>query len=483
MNSQPLVMRSQPAFLIRETSNATRQKTEVYVFILLIAVHLPLGVLLYNAGSVAFIHPALSFLFGLQWAYRRSVSLERVSLSVAYIVGSEVLWRMADAAMFWEFGKYAAGIIMIVALLRRGYTKPPMLPLIYFLLLIPACFLTLFTNDFAKARGDISFNMSGPLLLFIGCWFGSYLKLSWLQIKKIFFALMIPLGSVAATTLFYTATTADIQFNTESNHATSGGFGPNQVSAMLGLGVFLCVSLYLLAENSFLSNLFCGLLAIFFAMQSVMTFSRGGMYNALGATFAILFVLIRSPQRLAKNGIQIVALIIVFLVLIFPYLNSFTGGMLLERFEETKTTGRTEIASSDFQIFADNPVLGAGVGAGFDEREKYLDFQAASHTEFSRLIAEHGIFGVFALIALFLIIFVNPLRQRSITGQALTAGLIVWACLFMLNTGMRLAAPSFIFGLSFMLIPDGAQKSRNKLFSPKLKKRNRYVTENNTSEN
>jgi O-Antigen ligase len=462
---------------------STRQKTDNYIFIGFLLIHLPLGVLLYNAGPFAVIHPLAAFLFGLQRAYRRDISLAQVALPVAYIVGSEVLWRMANASYFWELGKYAAGAIMIVALIRRRSVNPPVLPLIYFLLLMPGCLLTVFMTDFARARSDISFNISGPLLLFISCWFGSHLELNWQQIKRIFFALLIPLGSVATTTFFYTMTTADIQFNTESNYATSGGFGPNQVSAMLGLGVFLCISLYLLAENTFLLNLLCGLLAVVLATQSVMTFSRGGMYNALGSALAVLFVLIRSPQRLVKNGIQIIALIVIFIILIFPYLNNFTGGMLLARFEETETTGRTEIADSDWQIFTENPILGVGAGASFDEREKYLSIHAASHTEFSRLIAEHGIFGAFALICLILIALVNPLYQKSVTGQALTAGLIVWACLFMLNAGMRLAAPAFIFGLSFILIPDSRRTVRIIPFTPKIRNLKRYVAKNSSPKN
>jgi hypothetical protein len=47
---------------------------------------------------------------------------------------------------------------------------------------------------------------------------------------------MCPAVSIAALALFGILTNPDITFNTESNFATSGGFGPNQVSSMLGLG-------------------------------------------------------------------------------------------------------------------------------------------------------------------------------------------------------------------------------------------------------
>lgn len=133
-------------------------------------------------------------------------------------------------------------------------------------------------------------------------------------------------------------------------------------------------------------------------------------------------------------------------------MNNFTDGKLLERFEETETTHRMEIIESDLQILAENPLMGIGLGNARDYREKFLGFSAASHTEFSRLISEHGIWGIFAILTLILMTSLNMLRIDSIFGRALIAGTVLWCCLFMFNAGMRLAAPSFLWGLSFVTL-------------------------------
>ena len=420
--------------------------------ILLTLVHIPFGVLLYKAGALAVLHPFGVFCLGMYWAFQKREKLEKIALVVTYIVGVEVLWRMANLPVFWEFGKYATAAIMITALIRRGCTKIPTLPLLYFVLLLPACLVTLTLYDWQYARQMLSANMSGPLALFVSCWFFSHLRVDWAQVKTLFFTAILPLLTVAVTTLFYTVTTADIQFNTESNHATSGGFGPNQVSAMLGLGAFLCISAYLLFKNRFQDNLYLGVLTVFFAAQSVMTFSRGGMYNAVGAALAVVLFQVQNVGQGIKRLLPIVGLTAIFLLLVFPYLNEFTGGKLLERFEDREATNRYELVESDLQIFSENPIFGVGVGESAVERTKVFGAEVASHTEFARIVSEHGLFGCFALLALGLTLVFNITRQSSGEGKAMVAGMFVWSGIFMLNAGMRLAAPAFILGLSFITI-------------------------------
>jgi hypothetical protein len=416
-------------------------------FLLMLA-HVPLGVLLYSANRLGIIHFLIVFLFGLRRALNRKFSLEQVAPFVAYLVGVEVLWRMAQVPIFWESGKYASAAIMLVALARRGCWKIPTLPLLYLLCLLPACLLTLISRDFTLSRVLLSFNMSGPFLLFVSCWFCTFLKLDWEQVKAIFFTLIVPILGVAVTTLFYTVTADQINFNTESNHATSGGFGPNQVSAILGLGAFLCVAGYLIFKNRFGEKICFGIFAVFFAAQSVMTFSRGGIYNAVGAMLAVVLFQMTNPRQGFKRLAPIALLAAIFLLLVFPYLNDFTGGNLQARFEESDPTNRSSILFTDIEIFLENPVFGVGVGESFFQYLKLMNTITSSHTEFSRLLSEHGIFGIFAIISLFLMFVHNLRRQSSSAGRALVAGAFVWSNLFMLNAGMRLAAPAFILGLS-----------------------------------
>ncbi len=444
------------------------QTIQKYKFpLLLIIIHIPLGLLVHGSSSLSYLHQIAVLLLGLYYASRRHEKLEKVAYVIAYIVGAEVLWRMGYSAIFYYGGKYAAATIMIIALYQRGYLKIPQLPLLYFVFLIPSCFLTLMDNSLSIARGKLSSNMSGPFLLCVSCWFFSNLKISEFQLKKLLLTIIVPLVSVATVTLFFTVTIEDIQFNTESNAATSGGFGPNQVSTMLGLGVFVGLSCYLLFKNSLKDTLFLGVFSIFFTAQSVMTFSRSGVYNAVGATLIVVILQMRSGGQGIRRLLPIVGLGLLFLLLIFPILNNFTDGALQERFDDTGTANRTTIIESDFYLFSENPVLGIGPGNGKAAREE-LEYKAvSSHTEFSRLVSEHGILGIFSLMALGFATIYNFGQQKSAIGKAFVVGVVAWSSLYMLNSGMRLAAPSIIWGLSFVTILT-QQKKYLKIESKKI---------------
>ncbi|MEZ5428770.1 MAG: O-antigen ligase family protein [Pyrinomonadaceae bacterium] len=420
--------------------------------LMLTVLHIPMGVLFYRVTPLAILHQLAVISLGLFWAFRKEVKLEKVAYVTAYIVGVEVLWRMAGAPILYEVGKYAVTAIMVTALVQRGKLKTPTLPLLYFVFLLPACFLTISIYGLFDSRKMLSGTMSGPLLLFVSCWFFSHLKISRQNLKKLLVTIAIPLISVGVATLFFTVTIKDIQFTTESNDLTSGGFGPNQVSAMLGLGAFVCLAGYLLFKNDFKNTLYLSILALFFTMQSVMTFSRGGMYNAIGGTLSILFFQMKNLGQGVKRFLLIAGLGSIFLLLIFPYLNNFTGGKLQERFESTNTTNRVDILETDFQMFMESPVFGVGTGVSKYYREKFLGTWASSHTEFTRVVSEHGLLGIFSLVMLGLTGLYNLRRQNTSMGKGLVAGAMIWGSLFMLNAGMRLAAPSFMWGLSFLTI-------------------------------
>jgi O-antigen ligase len=183
-----------------------------------------------------------------------------------------------------------------------------------------------------------------------------------------------------------------------------------------------------------------------------MTFSRGGMYNAIGAALVMIFFQLREFKTTAKRLIPIAGLVLFFFLLVFPLMDTFTGGKLTERFTDTGTTRRGDIVESDFAIMAENPILGVGVGESKIYREKFLHYEANSHTEFSRLVSDHGSFGFLAVFCLFVIAVFNITRHESSFGKAFAGSMVAWSVLFMMNAGMRLAAPAFIWGLSYAAV-------------------------------
>lgn len=444
-NSARKIGNSQRAFQLAEAR-------EFKTILLLTLAHIPFGVLLYSSSYLGVLHALAVFSYGLRSALRKSERLEKTAYVIAYLIGVEVLWRMANIPIFWEFGKYAAALLMAAALVRRGCYKLPMTAAAYFVLLLPSCVLTLFYYDLSDARGQISSNMSGPLCLFAACWFFSHLRINKLQLRRILQAIIIPIISVGCATLFFTVSNPNISFNTESNFETSGGFGPNQVSSMLGLGTFAAAACLILFQNNSKFKIYFGIAAVFTAAQSVMTFSRGGIYNAVGAAVILALLNSRNVFEMVRRFIPIVLLGGLFLILLFPIMNNFTGGKLQERFEDTGTTNRSDIIESDFEMFTENPIFGVGVGVAKNEREEILGYQSASHTEFSRLISEHGALGLLSILALLAATGFSLLRQKSYLSRALIGGVAVWSSLYMMNAGMRLAAPAVLWGMIFVTV-------------------------------
>ena len=426
---------------------ATRKFTLPLLFLL---AHLPLGLILYRSSWLAWLHPLAAFGLGFYWAAKKSEPLAKVATVACYIVGVEVLWRMAQSSIYWESGKYGITAMMVIALVQRGHWRMPTGPLLYIGFLVPASIITIVTLSLSDARDRLSFNLSGPIALFVACWFFSHLKVTPQQLKRMLMIGTVPILSIALTTFFYTVSTENIRFHNESLFATSGGFGPNQVSSALGLGVFLCVSTLLIFKSGLKDNAYLAGLALFLAGSSVITFSRGGIFNAIGAIIIVIVIQLSDIKQGIRKLLVAGGFAVVFLALLFPYLNEFTGGALQTRFTDSGTTNRTELIAADFQVFMSNPILGVGVGEAPRARQEQLGLRGASHTEFTRIVSEHGVLGIFSLIALGLGTLGVIARKRTITGKAFACGVVVWSSLFMLNAGMRVAAPALLWSLSYV---------------------------------
>ena len=176
---------------------------------------------------------------------------------------------------------------------------------------------------------------------------------------------------------------------------------------------------------------------------------------AFGAGVAASYFLVR------KGKSRMVVMVVATLLYVFstyvmiPFLDDFTSGAFTERYTETSSTGREEAALIDLQLWREYPLLGVGPGRASIYRELVMNTRLAAHTEFTRILAEHGTLGILALIFLFLALWQNVKRTSSLRARALVAALISWAFLFMLVNAFRIVAPAFLLGLTFALIMDG----------------------------
>jgi O-antigen ligase len=414
-----------------------------------LAIHIPLGLVLQQAKGLATLHALVTLAIGVRLAYRRDQPIGRVAIAGAYIVSAEVLWRMTGAALFWEFGKYALSLVCLVALFRHRRLNPAARPLAawYFALLLPSAALTFTELSFNDARQMVSFNLSGPFALFVSALFFTQVRLSPRELRGIFVAMLGPLVSVAVIAFVGIIGNPDIEFGVQSTLATSGNFGPNQVSAALGLGALVALLSMLHDDSGPAFKLVTFATMAFLAMQSALTFSRGGLYAFAGSGL-LAFACSLGDGRTRARAFAVLALLgaLVYYVAL-PRLNAWTDGKLLDRFENRNLTGRDEIAANDLEIWEEYPVFGVGPGRAGAYRQGY-SATAASHTELTRALSEHGLFGLASLLTLVALFVTNVLRCESVSERAVTIGLIAWGVLFMLNAGMRLAAPSFAIGLS-----------------------------------
>jgi hypothetical protein len=262
-----------------------------------------------------------------------------------------------------------------------------------------------------------------------------------------------PVVGVAAITLFTTYTIDNIAFRTASNFATSGGFGPNQVSAVLALGFlmsFFILFLWPSRDRLFLAVLF--FLLPVFLVQSAMTFSRTGIYLAFGSVLAGSVYLLKSRRARFSLFAGTTTLAILAFVFVLPALESFTAGMLGARFQEIDTTNRIAIMQHEFATWEKNPGFGVGLGMARFDRAEFDD--SASHTEYSRLLAEHGLLGLTALCVLLFFLSRNLLSKRSMSAlnMSFSLALTVYFVGFLFASGMRLVIPSFFLGLLFAIV-------------------------------
>jgi O-antigen ligase len=107
---------------------------------------------------------------------------------------------------------------------------------------------------------------------------------------------------------------------------------------------------------------------------------------------------------------------------------------------------------ADWVLFLENPILGVGPGQSFGAH--VIAFRAAAaHTEYTRLIAEHGSFGVIAMLMLLWMAWRRFRRTETTTEKGIGLACMAWAVLYMGHSAMRLSAPALMFGLgSAMLV-------------------------------
>ncbi len=407
--------------------------------LLWLGVHVAFAFALRNLPFLGLVQSLTCLFLGLRWL-AQGAPLERLIALAGYVTAMEILWRGTDTVIVYEFAKYTVCLILLLAALRyRLLASSHKLPLLYFALLLPSI-LVLPEFD----REEIAFNLTGPMTLAVATCFFSTQKLTLPQLKKV---LLVMLGPAVGLCALASILSLSAEVFIVHGKAGSAGFAPNQVSSILGMGAILAFTYQLLERRSRPTRALMFGLLLWFLAQSAVTLSRGGLWAALGGIAAASFFLLRDRQTRAVLVLRFTLVAVLGIYWIFPFANTLTGGILGERLTSFDATGRDRIVAGDFMAFHDHPLLGVGPGQSTVYHER--TFRASSaHTEYSRLLSEHGSMGALALLILLGICARRALRPLPLGEKALVAGFTTWALLFMLHAAMRMAAPGFLFGLA-----------------------------------
>jgi hypothetical protein len=333
-----------------------------------------------------------------------------------YLSSFEIISRMARTSPIIpdEIGKYLNFFLLLYAILISNKRRNIGFYLV--ILLIPGIILG---YGYVPDYRVLVYNILGMINLCLGLVFFGSLILSDIGIIQNMLRLLVySLIAALSFAIVKTPDYDDLANSLSANFDASGGFGTNQVSTAFGLAFFLVF--YLWNSNVKIIGylrIFDLLLSMLFLFQGLLTFSRGGI---IGGVIGVIMVLLFVNNRVNKwkDNLRIIAIGLPLLFSSIYVANILTNGNLILRYQgETNatingikdkdinhiTTNRYEIFLGDIELFLKNPIMGVGVS-----NSKYLrnlHEGVGAHVELSRLLAEHGIFGLIFFIVLLNLFF------------------------------------------------------------------------------
>jgi hypothetical protein len=381
----------------------------------------------------------------------------------SYLISFEVLDRMAKTSPYvpYEVGKYLTVLMGILGIFYLSVRSQK--GIIMVLLVTPALFY-----DFSGQRNqyDIINYYLGPMAVGLGIAFADRFPITKTTLNQIL--KFIYWGCLASLiyTFIKTPEFENIEFKLGANFETTAGHSSNQVSTILGLGMFLTFYSLFNGLNFSGNRILDGTILLGFTFQGLLSFSRGGMLvGALGIVLLLFLPNIKFygkrliPKVKQSSSIFIGLLAVISLYFVFEIANQVTGGNLLLRYQgETNgtlmgtknvtldhfLTGRLGIMEQDFKLWLEFPLTGVGLGVSQYLRD--LDrVGVAAHVEISRLFADHGLLGFIYAFVFFKIPFDNWRYNRNSTQRNILFILILIAIATTFHAAMRtFVTPLFI---------------------------------------
>lgn len=428
----------------------------------LIVLHIIFGGLVYfneSLGKLYFITALIYFLQKIVRAPNSKKSLY-VLMGCGYFVGAEILFRMTKSSISYEASKYIVILFSLMGMFYKDVSSRAYPYFIFLICLVPSIFVASMLISYeANFRKNVLFVLSGPICLGIAALFCYDKKISRKQLDDILLYTLLPLVSLTTYLFLYTPSIKDVISGTGSNPATSGGFGPNQVATVLGLGMFLVGARLFVGSSKLGIKVINIIIFVAMSFRAVVTFSRGGVVTAL-LCIAIFLVtyFFQSSWGIRGKLIKQLALFMAVITVTWVISSNQTMGLIDKRYANENalgeekadlSTGRLTLFMQEIEGFIKSPFLGTGASGGKEGRIREGEVGLASHNEVSRILGEHGLMGI---IMLGILIFA-PLvfRSRNSRNYYFYAFLCFWFATIN-HSSMRIAAPGFIYALALLNI-------------------------------
>jgi hypothetical protein len=435
-------------------------------YLQLVLLHVAIGLVVFAFRSSAKFILFAAIVYFLVRIVHNTNKRDEVLLAAAYVTGFEVFSRMTGGAFTYEFAKYAVIMFLTIGMFYRGFKRRSWIYVIYLLLLIPGILFSAINLGYdSNVANAVGFNLSGPVCLGISALYCYDRRMPMSRLNGILLSLLMPIISMTVYLYLFTPSIRDVLTGTQSNFEASGGFGPNQVATILGFGmVVLFTRLFL--KKQLLFNIFDLLLLAFLSYRAIVTFSRGGVITAVICALAFFVIyFLKSNVKTKATLIPKISLITLVIIVTWVFTSFTTSGLIDKRYANQDaagrekadlSTGRLELLNSELEAFYEQPITGIGVGKVKEFRAEKTGRVSATHNELSRILSEHGISG---LIALMILIFA-PLtfRLRNKSNIYFYVFFLFW--FFTINhSSMRIAAPAFIYGLALITVINEQKKN------------------------
>ena len=435
-------------------------KNNLFSYTSLVILHLAIALAVFAVPFLSKIYALLIPVLGTLYVFGTKNKNNEVLLVAGYLVGVEVFLRMTGGNFNNEYIKVSVIFFMLMGMAYSAFSVSSFIYGFFLILLIPGILMTAALADVSTdIKKAVVFNISGPVCLGISAIYTYKRKISFSTLQNIVQLIGLPIITTTAYLFLYNPSVQDVVTGTQSNFETSGGFGPNQVSTILGLGMFVFFAQLILFSKSKKMQLLNGALVLLISYRAIVTFSRGGVITGAVMILGLLILLYFYSDIKTKFKLTLVAVLTGFLALsVWTYSSSQTSGLIDKRYanedaagrvKKDKLGGREAIMNAEMDLFYNNPVTGVGAGLGKENRKNMISEDAASHNEVTRMLSEHGLFGLFGLIILFITPFFSYINNRQ---HFYFLSFYFFWLLTINHAAMRTAAPAFVYALTLLTV-------------------------------